>query len=234
MNIIAHKGDTTVATGNTMEALEAAYKIGVFGIEFDVRLTLDHVPIVFHNMELTHTTGVGFVEDYTYEQLQTIPILSDGQTYRIPSLEEVLIRYAGRIYMVIHIVSYSLETITAISNLLAPYKHVWHMMEIICYEAAILRGFHDRCDGLACDYIFRPEQWMSEEIILRLMIEKAKLASARGVHLPSDLITADTLSRMNSHGLEVHCNIVNDKLDAQRIHILGVTQIMTDNIHLFL
>ncbi len=233
MNIIAHKGDITVAAGNTLEALQSAYDTGVFGLEFDVRITADNVPIVFHNMELVGTDANGFVEDYTYEQIQKFSILYGDTSYRIPSLQEVLSLYAGKVYLVIHVLSYSQEAVSAISEQLKPYQTVWNHMEIISYESAILRLFHDSCQGIACDYLFRPEGWMSDETILRLMIEKAKLALARGVHLPHDKITEETIQRFAQHHLEIHCNVMNDLSEYERLKQLGITQMMTDNIHLF-
>ncbi|NNE67387.1 MAG: hypothetical protein HKN33_12540 [Pyrinomonadaceae bacterium] len=50
--IIAHRGASLVAPENTMAAFERAVEDGAEGIEFDVGLTADGVPVVFHDSSL--------------------------------------------------------------------------------------------------------------------------------------------------------------------------------------
>jgi glycerophosphoryl diester phosphodiesterase len=49
MLILAHRGYHTVATENTLEAFEAAVRLGVDGIETDVRLSADGLPLIMHD-----------------------------------------------------------------------------------------------------------------------------------------------------------------------------------------
>ena len=233
MNIIAHRGDTTRAPGNTIEAFQSADEAEVFGFEFDVRLTKDEMPVVFHNMELHQTTRKGFLEDFTYAELQSMPVVKNGQSFHIPTLQEVLGSYGRRRYLEIHVQSYSRKAVLSISQVLKQYQHLWGSIEITSYEPAILLAFQETCEGIPGDLLFRPEAWMSEEIALRVIIEKAKLASARGVHLFYDQISESVLVRMARHNLEVHCGVVNDIQQFQFLKDLGVIQILTDNIHLF-
>jgi glycerophosphoryl diester phosphodiesterase len=70
-----------------------AERLGATGVEIDVHLTKDQVPILYHdnniNLRLTQNSGlVGPVEDYTYAQLQTFVRLINGE--RIPTLSEAL------------------------------------------------------------------------------------------------------------------------------------------------
>lgn len=46
--IIAHRGVPNALPGNTFESIHAALQLPIFGIEFDVDLTKDGVPILFH------------------------------------------------------------------------------------------------------------------------------------------------------------------------------------------
>ena len=53
-----------------MKAFQKAVDAG-FGIELDVQLSRDKVPVVFHDFSLKRVCGVdGKVADYTYEELQ--------------------------------------------------------------------------------------------------------------------------------------------------------------------
>ncbi len=71
--IIAHRGASKYAPENTMPAFELAYQMNADGIETDIQLTKDGVPILIHDEELGRTTnGFGFVKDYELYELQKL------------------------------------------------------------------------------------------------------------------------------------------------------------------
>jgi glycerophosphoryl diester phosphodiesterase len=53
--IIGHRGAAAVAPENTLISFERALSDGADGIEFDVRLARDHVPVVIHDATLSRT-----------------------------------------------------------------------------------------------------------------------------------------------------------------------------------
>ncbi|NIO40416.1 MAG: glycerophosphodiester phosphodiesterase, partial [Burkholderiales bacterium] len=50
--IIAHRGGGVLAPENTLAALRYARNLGFEGVEFDVKLTADNVPVLFHDETL--------------------------------------------------------------------------------------------------------------------------------------------------------------------------------------
>lgn len=91
--IVAHRGLRSEHLENTLEALTCAFERGADGVEFDVQLSADMVPLVFHDRHLARLTGV----DNTIDQLMAAEIvklrqMSDAYaaTYRIATLAEVL------------------------------------------------------------------------------------------------------------------------------------------------
>ena len=96
--IIAHRAggrnsDLLPASENTVDMALYAERFGANGIEIDVRMTTDNVPILFHdedlNLRLNIKNGLtGPVESYSYVQLQAFVRLLHGE--RIPTLKEVL------------------------------------------------------------------------------------------------------------------------------------------------
>ncbi|MEG1565770.1 MAG: glycerophosphodiester phosphodiesterase family protein [Bacilli bacterium] len=86
---IAHRGlHDEVLTENGLPAFIAAINAG-FAIELDVHLTLDQKLVVFHDFELTRTTGkAGIIEELTLAQLKNGYQLLDGSS--IPTFKEVL------------------------------------------------------------------------------------------------------------------------------------------------
>jgi glycerophosphoryl diester phosphodiesterase len=53
--IIGHRGASSIAPENTLAAFERALADGADGIEFDVRLARDRVPVVIHDATLRRT-----------------------------------------------------------------------------------------------------------------------------------------------------------------------------------
>lgn len=97
---IAHRGAVRQAPENTMAAFSKALEIGVDGLEFDVQLSRDGIPVVIHDEMLERTTGsAGLVKDYTLSELQSLDAGGwfDPQFKgaSIPTLEEVLDQFKG-------------------------------------------------------------------------------------------------------------------------------------------
>src|SRR5687767_7189415 len=68
--IVAHRGDSSHAPENTMAAFRRAVEAGAEGVEFDVRLCKDAVPVVIHDATLARTVGInGRVADLTADRL---------------------------------------------------------------------------------------------------------------------------------------------------------------------
>ncbi len=73
--IIAHRGASAVAPENTLAAFRQAISDGAEGIEFDVRLANDGVPVVFHDAQLNRVgRREGRVIDYSSMQLQNLDV----------------------------------------------------------------------------------------------------------------------------------------------------------------
>jgi glycerophosphoryl diester phosphodiesterase len=93
--IIAHRGASAVAPENTLAAFERAEALGADGIELDVRLCADGVPVVIHDATVDGTTnGSGRVADMTLTQLKELDAGSwFGPAFSaepIPTLTETL------------------------------------------------------------------------------------------------------------------------------------------------
>lgn len=73
--IIGHRGASAVAPENTMAAFREAIAVGANGIEFDVRLTRDGIPVVIHDSTLQRTGGLPHrVADLTWSELRKIDV----------------------------------------------------------------------------------------------------------------------------------------------------------------
>lgn len=96
--IIAHRGggrtsDLLPASENSLEVIRMASQLGANGIEIDVRLTKDGIPVLYHdvtlNERLVKNSGLlGPIENYTYAQLSSLVRLINGE--RLPTLQQAL------------------------------------------------------------------------------------------------------------------------------------------------
>lgn len=69
--IFAHRGASKYAPENTMAAFKLAYEMGAEGIETDVQLTKDNIPVLIHDERVKRTTdGTGYIKDLTWNQIK--------------------------------------------------------------------------------------------------------------------------------------------------------------------
>ena len=98
----AHRGlfdNKSDAPENSLRAMKKAVEAG-YGIEFDIQLSKDDVPVIFHDASLKRMCGVdGKIWDYTLEELQKMKLLDSGET--IPTLEQVLKVVDGKVPLII-------------------------------------------------------------------------------------------------------------------------------------
>src|SRR5688572_4680709 len=73
--IIAHRGASALAPENTFAAFQRAISDGAEGIEFDVRLAADGVPVVFHDADLKRLAQRdGEIIKYSFAELQNFEV----------------------------------------------------------------------------------------------------------------------------------------------------------------
>ena len=103
--VFAHRGGSKLRPENTIVAFDHGLATGADGLEFDVRLSSDGVPMVHHDETLERTTdGRGRLSSHTASSLEQFDAGHrfrdvDGRSYRghgcrIPRLSDVLARYA--------------------------------------------------------------------------------------------------------------------------------------------
>src|SRR6476660_771383 len=91
--IIGHRGASAVSPENTLAAFSRALDDGADGIEFDVRLSRDRVPVVIHDATLKRTGNLDrLVEELDVSELQQCDVSSwfhRAQTGIKPKVETV-------------------------------------------------------------------------------------------------------------------------------------------------
>src|SRR5581483_10021086 len=97
MKIIGHRGARGLAPENTIASLKKALELGVDRIEFDVRVTIDHIPVIFHDETLIDHSGDKLpLNRTTYQELK-------NHKPGLASLQEVLDFIKGRVPLYIEV-----------------------------------------------------------------------------------------------------------------------------------
>lgn len=128
--LYAHRGlfcNDSDAPENSMLAFKKAVEAG-YGIEMDIQLTKDKIPVVFHDFTLDRMCGVkGKVEEYTYEELQQFRLAKSEQT--IPRFEDVLREVDGKVPLLVEfkIEGVDLSLCPIADALLREYKGIYCM-----------------------------------------------------------------------------------------------------------
>ncbi len=144
MLYLAHRGLVSLHLENSLAALTSALHQGLDGVEFDVQLSQDDVPFVFHDRHLLRLTGV----DHYIDQLSSSEVARLYQTsdnycsgYRIASLAEVLNHMPPKKLINIELkettISKGLKSIAAVLEVIKPHKNKLDMI-ISSFDPAIL------------------------------------------------------------------------------------------------
>lgn len=126
--LYAHRGlhdNSTNAPENSMRAFGRAVEAG-FGIELDVQLSKDGVPVVFHDNTLKRICGVeGRVCERAFGELQELSLCGTDQ--RIPRFADVLELVNGKVPMIVEIKieTGDMSVCAAADKLLSEYKGMY-------------------------------------------------------------------------------------------------------------
>lgn len=124
----AHRGlhdNSSEAPENSLAAFQKAVDKG-FGIELDVQLSKDGIPVVFHDYTLDRICGEeGKVCDFTYEKLRQLRLCKSDQ--RIPKFEEVLKLVDSKVPLIVELKfeSADMSVCQAADKLLSDYRGLY-------------------------------------------------------------------------------------------------------------
>lgn len=215
MLIYAHRGWSSRYPENTLIAFAEAIALGVSGIELDIQLTRDGVPVVIHDRELARTTnGNGLVDEMSLSDLKT---LDAGAGERVPTLREVLDLVGDSVLLDIEIKAPGAGS--AVLKDLSEFPQVrW---AISSFDWQVLRELRQADEKI--------ELWP-----LAVECGDALLAEASYLRSPVVALGANAYSRnsavtLRNVGLRAFLWTVNEPSEAERVERLGAFALCTDD-----
>lgn len=214
--IIAHRCGGALAPENSLAGLERAARLGCRGVEFDVMLTADGVPVLMHDETLERTTGLrGRVAETPFAVLRAgapaVPTLAEALTVcrALGLWANVELKPAA---------GHETETGTVVGAWLAAHWDGHGVVSSFSEASALAARRHlpDAAFALLCEAL--PEDWRAAG---------ARLGAA-AVHLDADTLDVAVARRLNEAGLPWACYTVNARAAAERLFALGCAAVFTD------
>jgi glycerophosphoryl diester phosphodiesterase len=238
--VYAHRGGAALAPENTMAAFENGMALGAGGLELDVRLARDGVPVVHHDAMLERTTdATGPVSALTSDELAKVDAghkFADaqggfpfrGKGIGVPRLEEVVTRYP-QAQLIIEMKDDSEELADAIVEIVRKAN---------AFDRAVLSSFHSG-PVLEARRISAEIRTGASQPEVRAALYAAWCGMAprkpqyMGFQVPEKagrlrIISPRFVRAVRKASLEVAVWTVNEEADMRRLLDWGVTGLITD------
>ena len=202
---LAHRGDWRVAPENTLAALEAAMRVpGCDGVEFDVRLSRDDIPVLLHDdtlVRVQHSPG-------RVDRMLAAELAQHG----IPRLADVLAALPDA-WMDIELKGDDHGDATA-AVLRAARGEAPANAVISSFEPPSLVAMEERLPGWA--------RWLNTEDLAPATLSLAIGLGCRGISVEWGSITPASIARARAAGLAVAAWTVRRRPTRERLAALGV------------
>jgi glycerophosphoryl diester phosphodiesterase len=196
---IAHRGHHQKFPENSMEAFRSAFEVGADGIEFDVHLNNDGVPVVVHNY-------------------------LSARTQMHPTLDEVLAEFGQRGRMEIEIKSLDPRTPELVRSLTEKYQvsDLEVTSSIVPLIPKIREAFPDAEVGM----IFRPwlvEDWMPMEFRIEWILAHLQLTGATALNTDLSIYSPEIVQALHDNKMTAHTHLFKaDPADWQKLKDWGI------------
>jgi glycerophosphoryl diester phosphodiesterase len=230
--IIGHRGGGTLAPENTLSGIRKAAEMGFGGVEFDVMLSADGVPVLIHDETLERTTnGQGSVAATPYPKLASLDAGAwFGPAYRgerLPTLDQ-----AGRLCAELGLWAnieikpasgFERETAAAAARLAA---ELWRS----ALPKPFLSSFHPACLEAARTAAPELDRGYLTDRIARGWKEAVRQLGCVSVHCNCEHLTQSQADEIKSAGYWLLCYTVNETGTARRLFSWGVDAVFTDRL----
>lgn len=228
--LCAHRGFPNVAPENSIPAYEAAVAANADEIEYDIWSTTDGVLVSCHDPVLDRVSnGEGKIYEKTYAELLQLDFgVKFGEEFaglKIPTFEEILQKFSGKVIMNIHIKIWDLDyldpKIQQIIDLIRKYD-AQDYSYIQASNAKTMAKFMEAAPDIHCAL-----GWDGKETGKEL-VERAIKIKAHKVQFFKPHYDKDAMELAHKHGIV--CNVFwsDEAAEAKEIFALGADCILTN------
>ena len=234
--VCAHRGFNSIAPENSMPAFGAAVAMGAEEIEFDIWSTKDGVLVSCHDDTLDRVSdGHGKIYDHTYEELLQLDFgCKHGEKFKglkIPTFEEILKKFAGRVIMNIHVKIWDakfegknaqMEEIIGLIRKYDAEKSIYFMTS----NDDMIRKVKEYAPDLKCCV-----GWNGDKDPMSIA-DRAIALGAYKLQLFKPYFNQATIDKAHEHG--ILCNVFwsDDPEEAKEFIEMGIDTILTNDYNL--
>ena len=217
--VIAHRGASRHRPENTLAAFDEALRQGCDGIELDVQLSRDAVPVVYHDKTLVKAGG---------GRRRVACVDLDDLPTHIPPLEQVLTRYGRRTQLLIEIKTREGATARERHELLA--RRVAGLIRkskleskvlVLSFDARVLADCRDEVPRVRTVLNLKPPPWVTPAIRRRLDALHALAADVR-------TLRQGFAGGVHRTGKPLYVYTCNTPRTVERALVAGATGVITD------
>jgi len=225
--IIGHRGASTVAPENTMAAFREAIAVGADGIEFDVRLTRDGVPVVIHDSTLRRTARLPHhIAALTWHELQQV-----DQT--VPSLQELFTLFeANNLLMYLEIKCDSPSERLPLAEVCCKLINQHSLKERVivgCFDLPALKVVRNIDPEIKTAASFEPAISTASPLSDQRILDKAAAVEASALALHHRLARKRLVEKAKHAGLWIAVWTVDDPMWIEHARVLGIDALITNN-----
>jgi glycerophosphoryl diester phosphodiesterase len=238
MLIIGHRGASAVAPENTMAAFREALEVGADGIEFDVRLTRDGVPVVIHDSTLRRTGNLPQrVADLTWAEISKIDVGSwfaaAFANETVPSLAELFTLFQSNnstLYLEMKCDSPAEHRPLAEACVKAIDDHSLKSRVVVeCFQLPALQVLREIDPDIKTVALFEPSFTNPSVLSDQRLIKKATDIGAAALALHHRLARESLVHKAKAAGLRVAVWTVDDPAWIERARAMGIDALITNN-----
>jgi len=247
--IIGHRGSSAVAPENTLAAFNQAFTDGADGIELDVRLSRDSVPVVIHDATLKRTGGsTRAVANMTAVELGHInvgkwfnrahPELARAEYDKqfVPTLEQLFAALKAQdqnnwiAYLELKIDSGQeyRDLVQAVANLIANYKFEKQVV-VISFTLAAVSLIKELNSAIRTGGLFEPKRPVHRVVSNRSTISETLDCGASEILCHRMLATRRMIDAALKADLTPVVWTVDDVRWIERAQVRGIHALMTNN-----
>jgi glycerophosphoryl diester phosphodiesterase len=242
--ILGHRGSSASAPENTLAAFSRALNDGADGIEFDVRLSRDGVPIVIHDATLKRTGGVDqLVSELSAAELQEIEVGSwfarsgkSSDTFsgeKLPTLAQVFELFAdnrGVLYIEMKCDAHEGPALAEAVVRFCRNSQMTDRIVVESFDLAAIREVKKIDLEIRTAALFEPKLSRPISTVRRLkMVDTALDAGADEIALHYTVAGRRVIEKAQREGLEVVVWTVDEAAWIARARSLGVKALIAND-----
>lgn len=238
--LVAHRGNSSVAPENTMAAFRSAWENDIWAIEVDVYPTADNIIVCNHDGTLKRVSGGVSdqpIKEMTLAEIQQFDVGSfKGEQFKgeiSPTLEDVFAEMPKDSKMFLEIKAWNEDYPFVLVDLLKKYDIPQENVSVISFSANALKLLNEKTPGFKTSYLMgigskkdNPDEVRitAEELIALLTDLGVTGVDACGF----EHVDAEYVQKIHDAGFEFHAWTIDNVEMAKHLFEIGIDSVTTN------